>query len=265
MKAWLKRSCLKATPYLIYLIIFLFILMTNHILQSASTVTSGMITFLVVGSAPGAFIALWKLSLAFSPDIRIQEETPGFLDIPTIDREESFVQNLRNHCLQLRKIALSYERYRQNLTRIGVSIGLASLTVPIATWSVIFLDAFKKESVMPNAWLLVVSSTTAGFLGLSIAITLLKHLKSNQQPLSEISNRLLISVETLISTTSHSSSEEFKTSLVERAMNNFIQTPSSAHKTDDDKETAPSDQDNKIIERIITIFANKSGIHNHNN
>jgi len=186
--------------------------------------------------------------MVFAPDAKFFEAHTGYIDVPESSKPRPFGEQLLEHASQLRRIALSYEKHRQNLTRIGVTVAIASLAVPVATWVVILQNAFSEKEAMPNAWLLVVSSTTTGALGLAISVTLLRHLKNNQKPLAEISQRLMLCIEANIAISSTDGTPEVRSSILASAFSAFVRPPSIAstqfdlneHETEDDRKLAAS-------------------------
>lgn len=254
MSPWLKASLLRSIPFAIYLVIYgvccaLWFAFHNEI----DVGSNGFVTFLLVGGSIGAFIALWRLSMAFVPDARFAEAHTGYIEIPDSFEHRTFGEHLITHSLQLRRIALSYEKQRQNLSRVGITVAIASLAVPVATWSVILLDAFSKTESMPNAWLLVVSSTTTGALGLAISVTLLRHIKNNQKPLAEISQRLLLCIETNIAISSTDGTAEIRNKTFSSALESFVRPPSIASATHQDS-SRETESDNKLATTIMAML-----------
>lgn len=212
--------------------------------------------FLFVGSSFGAFVALWRLAMSFSPDPRFVEGFTGYLDVPMIAEKQDFAELLLAHERQLQRIALTYEKSRRNLSSIGITVAIASLAVPVATWTFILLDAFKAKEPMPNAWLLVASSTTSGALGLAIAVTLLRHLKNNQKPAAEVSERLLACIETGMAMNAIDAPPELKAKVKELAVTSFIKSPSQIQKIEE-KEEEPSEQDKKLLSGLLSLLTKR--------
>ncbi|MDQ8022185.1 MAG: hypothetical protein REI94_10115 [Moraxellaceae bacterium] len=254
MSPWLTSSLRRATPFAVYLVLFAFLcLLWGGLKGRVDDDSKSVLSLLVLGTAVGGFIAFWKLAMAFGHDGKPLPIRTGYIDIPDQQEMRAFSELLLGHARQLRRITLSYERHRQNLTRIGVTIAIASLAVPVATWTVILQDAFSTKETMPNAWLLVVSSTATGALGLAISITLLRHLKNNQKPLAEMSQRLMLCMETNISLCSEDATKEQRAAALSKAIDAFVMPPSiaSARPETPDQE---AEGDKKLATTLLSMF-----------
>lgn len=197
MKQWLVRSLRAATPYFIFLMIFACMLeMLFYFRNKLENPILTPVMLLMIGTAITAIFAIWRLAMSFSPTSLVTEsEAKGYFDIEEDVDTRTLPMQLLEYRRRMRRLALSYERQRLNLTVGGVIVATLLLAVPVSTWGVILAQAFSKRETLPNAWLLVVSSTATGGLGLAIAVTMLRHVKNNQRPLAEIQERMFDALE----------------------------------------------------------------------
>lgn len=262
MNSSIKAYLYRATPYAMYLSgYFIFCGVWLLITEKINANLNMLMGFMIIGGSLGAFVSFWRLALAFIPDAKFPVTSNEYIEVSSMPDKRCFTELLLDYSRQLQRIAYSYEKQRQKLTKIGVTVGIASLTVPIATWIVILLDAFSEKESMPNAWLLVVSSSTTGLLGLAISVTLLRHLKNNQKPHGEISRRLMLCIETNIAINASDGSQEVRDKAFATALISFVQTPSLAatsklgQEDDNDK-----DNDSKLIASFLSFLRSQNSL-----
>ena len=248
---WLRQSAVRATPYGISLIVYVVVagLFGGALaMKSLPTFMSLPLSCILFGSSVAAIYAAWKFSLAFSPEPQYRDEKLGYLEVEDAIDTRSLSEQLLTYRLHLRKVALSYEKQRQNLTRIALITALLLVSVPIYTWADI-LTRFADITALPNAWLLVFSSGSTGAIGLAIAVTIFRHIKNNQRPLTEIQERMFDALEAGMAINASDVSNELKARALANVLNGLSALRGRRGEEIKD-ESEPSDKD-----VVMSVFA----------
>jgi hypothetical protein len=66
------------------------------------------------------------------------------------------------------------------------------ISVPVVTWIVIIYRTFGMTEKLPNSWLLVVSRTATGGLGMAVAVVILRDVNNDREHLTEIQDCITI-------------------------------------------------------------------------
>ncbi|AIT82063.1 hypothetical protein JI59_21205 (plasmid) [Novosphingobium pentaromativorans US6-1] len=114
-----------------------------------------------------------------------------YLDIRDNLDERPICEGLVEYRAVLRDYLSKKESGSLVLTKIGLTIAIVLISVPVITWIMILYQAFGTTEKLPNAWLLVVSSTATGGLGMAIALVILKHVNNEREYLIDIQDRIL--------------------------------------------------------------------------
>lgn len=192
---YLKQSFRRGLPYALFIVGYAIVLgfLGQFGKDLPGPVVGALISFAVGGSVVAVY-AGWQLALAFAPDADFANKSLRYFDVERSVDQRGLGEQLISYRKNLRMVALSYERQRLNLTRIAILIAVLLVSVPVITWAYMLSHAFEGAS-HPNAWLVVFSSSTTGAIGLAIAVTILRHVKNSQRPLTEIQERMFDALE----------------------------------------------------------------------
>ncbi len=219
IRTWFVHSLRRGLPFGLFLIFYVVVFTTLFTFgKNLSGPAESALIAIGIGASLAAVLAGWKFVLAFAPDADYSHKALGYFDVETTVDRRSLGEQLITYRQNLRIVALSYERQRQNLTRISILIAVTLVCVPIVTWCFMLQHAFDRVSYS-DTWAAVLSSSTTGAIGLTIAVTILRHVKNSQRPLTEIQERMFDALEAGIAINAANLPAELQQRVLENVLN----------------------------------------------